>query len=252
MSQTQLNNSPLSTEPNSSPATPATAPTLPSSANSEDNVHACWNEIGVYGNGKCEELQKFIHCRNCPVYSTAGVQLLNRQLTPEYRRERTEHFAREKKMAVPSKISAVLFRISNEWLALSTQAFQEVAERRLVHSLPHRRQGMVLGLVNVRGELLICVSLGRLLGLERATPLEAPRKTHERLMVVSWEGNRLAFPVDAVDGIHRFQPTELKTPPATVSKSSPTWMEGVISWRDHSVGFLDANTLFASLNRSLT
>ena len=36
---------------------------------------------------------------------------------------------------------------------------------RLIHSLPHRRQGIVLGLVNVRGELLICVSLARLLGI---------------------------------------------------------------------------------------
>jgi chemotaxis-related protein WspD len=180
------------------------------------------------------------------------VQLLNRQLTTDYRRERTEHFAQGKKVAVPGKISAVVFRISNEWLALATQAFQEIAERRLVHSLPHRRQGIVLGLVNVRGELLICVSLGRLLGLERATSREARGQTHDRLMVVSWESNRLAFPVDEVDGIHRFQPNELKTPPATVAKSNPTWTEGVLTWGDRSVGYLGADKLFASLNRSLT
>ncbi len=252
MSHSQLNDPPLAPEPNTSPAAPEVASSLPSSSNSEDNIRACWNEIGVYGNGKCGELQQFIHCRNCPVYSSAGTQLLNRQLTSEYRRERTEHFALEKRLAVPGRISAVLFRISNEWLALPTQAFQEVAERRLVHSLPHRRQGIVLGLVNIRGELLICVSLGRLLGLERIAPRETLRKSQERLMVVSWEGNRLAFPVDEVHGIHRFQPAELKAPPATVAKSSPTWAEGVITWRDRSVGFLDANTLFASLKRSLT
>jgi len=242
----------LSAEADSSAAIPGVASPLPAALSSEDNIYACWNEIGVYGNGKCGELQKFIHCRNCPVYSTAGVQLLNRQLTSEYRRERTEHFAQEKKLAVPGKISAVLFRISNEWLALATQAFQEIAERRLVHSLPHRRQGIVLGLVNIRGELLICVSLGRLLGLERIAPRETQRKAHDRLMVVSWEAHRLAFPVDEVHGIHRFQPAELKAPPATVAKSNPTWTEGVLTWRDRSVGFLDADTLFASLNRSLT
>ena len=96
--------------------------------------------------------------------------MLDRPLLPEYRREWTEHFAQPKQLAAPARASALVFRINAEWLALPTQAFQEVAERRPVHSLPHRRQGIVLGLVNIRGELLICVSLGHLLGLER-TPL---------------------------------------------------------------------------------
>ena len=178
---------------------------------------SCWNVIGVNGDGSCPELVTHVHCRNCPVYSTAGLQLLNRQLTPEYRRERTLHFARQKTVSVPGKMSAVIFRINNEWLALPTQAFQEIAERRLVHSLPHRRKGIVLGLVNIRGELLICVAVGRLLGLEPVGPRELARKTHDRLLVVSWEANRLTFPVEEVHGIHRFQPAELKAPPATVA-----------------------------------
>ena len=222
------------------------------SSEADDNLYACWNEIGVYGKGDCPELQKFIHCRNCPVYSSAGLQLLNRQLTPEYRREHTLHFAREKSVVVPGKMSAVIFRIANEWLSLPTQAFLEIAERRLVHSLPHRRKGVVLGLVNVRGELLICVSLGRLLGLEQIGPPDLARKTHDRLLVVSWEGNRLAFPVDEVHGIHRFQPAELKAPPATVAKSNPTSTLGIFAWCERAVGFLDADSLFASLNRNLT
>ena len=45
-------------------------------------IRACWNEIGVQGNGSCPELRKVIHCRNCPVYSKAGVQLLDRPLLP--------------------------------------------------------------------------------------------------------------------------------------------------------------------------
>src|SRR5882724_2541617 len=131
------------------------------------DLRTCWSEIGVQGDGSCPKLQEFIHCRNCPVYSNAGVQLLNRPLPPDYRQEWTEHFARKKKTAAPARISAVLFRIESEWLALPTPAFQEVAERRLIHSLPHRRSGLVLGLANIRGELLICVSLSRLLGLEK-------------------------------------------------------------------------------------
>src|SRR3989442_6591429 len=151
-------------------------------------LSACWQKIGVHGDGTCPELPKFIHCRNCPVYSDAGLQLLDRPLPADYRQEWAAHFAQERDLTPPARISALLFRIAAEWLALPTQAFQEVAERRPIHSLPHRPQGLVLGLVNIRGELLICVAVNQLLGLEK-TALPARRRTGaERLLVVNWDG----------------------------------------------------------------
>src|SRR6185503_5608888 len=97
--------------------------------------------------------------------AAAAIQLLDRPVIADYRREWSEHYAAEKKLTAPAKTSVVIFRIISEWLALPTHAFQEVAERRVMHTLPHRRRDLVLGLVNVRGELLICVSLGQWLGL---------------------------------------------------------------------------------------
>jgi chemotaxis-related protein WspD len=214
-------------------------------------LRTCWSEIGVHGDGSCAELKKFIHCRNCPVYSNAGAQLLNRPLPSNYRREWTEHFAGRKKTAAPAKISAVLFRLESEWLALATQAFQEVAERRRVHSLPHRRLGLVLGLVNIRGELLICVSLARLLGLEQKTSSSPDRGRFERLLVVNWEGSRVVFPVNEVHGIVRFEAQHLREPPATVAKSGASFTQGILSWQGRTVGFLNAGVLFPTLDRSL-
>ena len=215
-------------------------------------ICACWNQIGVHGSGSCPELQKFIRCQNCPVYSNAAVQLLDRPLLPQYRHQWTEHFAQPKQLAAPAKASALVFRISAEWLAVRTQAFQEVAEHRPVHSLPHRQRGIVLGLVNIRGELLICVSLGHLLGLEHAPSGQTVRRTYDRLLVIGWDGNRLVFPADEVRGIHRFQMSEVKEPPATLAKSDSSYTQGLLSWSGRTVGLLDADRLFSSLNRSLT
>ena len=232
---------------------PITRATQPEAVEASDGeLYDCWNKIGVYGNGACAELPEFIHCRNCPVYSKSGRQLLDRKPPAGYQREWTEHFAREKHVTAPAKASALLFRISNEWLALPTQAFQEVAERRAIHSLPHRRQGIVLGLTNVRGELVICVSLGRLLGIEKVAPGQTLRSTYDRLLAAHWDGQRLAFPVDEVHGIYRFELTELKPPPATISQSSQTYSRGILHWKGRAVGYLDAELLFSSLNRSLT
>src|SRR5690349_21072075 len=116
-------------------------------------VADCWNSIGTQGNSSCAELEKVIHCRNCAIYSRAALQLLNRPLPEGYRREWTEHLARPSDLARGARTSTVVFRLHGQWFALPTYLLQEVAEQRAVHSIPHRRQGVLLGLVNIRGEL---------------------------------------------------------------------------------------------------
>ena len=208
--------------------------------------------MGVKGDGTCPELKKYIRCRNCPVCSAAAVQLLDRPFLPQCRSQWTEHFAQPRELPAPARASALVFRLNAEWLALPTMALQEVAERRLVHSLPHRRLGLVLGLANIRGELLVCVSLSRLLGIEPAQASQTPGRAYERLLVAHWHGNRLVFPADEVCGIHRFQMSELQEPPTTLAKSNLSYTQGLLPWQGRSVGFLDASQLFSSLNRSLT
>lgn len=211
----------------------------------------CWSRIGVTGDGSCPELAQHIHCRNCPVYAAAGARLLDRSLTSGYRQEWAVHFARPKHMPTPGAFSVVLFRIGSEWLALPTAAFQEVTEMRKVHSIPHRRKGMLLGLVNVRGELLLCVSLARVLGLVHSAPVEGGHVTAQRLMVANWESHRVVFPVDEIHGVERFNPDQLREPPATLAKSGTSYTRGVLPWQNRLVLGLDADLLFPALSASL-
>lgn len=214
-------------------------------------VADCWNKIGVSGNRTCPELARVVHCRNCPVYSAAGRSLLERDLPVDYRRYWTEYFSREKKRVNPGRMSVVLFRIGREWLALSTTAFQQVVERRTIHSLPHRRNGIVLGLINVRGELRICVSLGRLLRIETDGQVASSRGICDRLVVAEWQGSVVTFPVDEVYGVQRFHPEELKEAPATVARANPSLTRGLLAWNNQLAGCLDEESLFSTLNRSL-
>jgi chemotaxis-related protein WspD len=107
--------------------------------------------------------------------------------------------------------------------------------------------------------LLVCVSLGRLLSIEsaeedRPVPGGQPkaRESLERMLVTSWEGSRLVFPVDEVAGLQKFDLNSLREPPATVSRAQLSFTRRVIVWRDHSVGVLDPAALFHTLDRSLT
>ncbi len=224
----------------------------PSNAAPALRLPDCWNTIGVTGDNSCRELERYHHCHNCPVYSSSAAQFLDQPFPANYRREWTEHFAREKQVATPAKTSAIIFRISGEWLAMPTQAFQEVAERRAMHSLPHRRRGIVLGIVNIRGELLICAALGKLLGLGTTSIVKRQLAVFDRLLVAHWNNQRFAFPVDEVHGVHRFHSADLREPPATIARSGHNSTLGVFPWRNYTVGFLDPDSLFASLNRNLS
>jgi chemotaxis-related protein WspD len=227
----------------------ATSPATVGTGLAEKPLETCWKRIGVYGDRTCGELKKFVHCRNCAVFSSAAQRLLDRPATEEHRREWTTHFGQLEKPIQPAKLSAVVFRLKTEWLALPTHAFQEVGERRPIHSLPHRRSGIVLGLVNVRGELLVCVALDRFLGLGHWEPLERARASYDRLLVANWQGERVVFPVDEVHGIHRFHAPDLREPPG--GKSRPGYAQGVFIWQERPVGFLDPALLLPALHRSL-
>jgi chemotaxis-related protein WspD len=149
--------------------------------------------------------------------------------------------------------SFLVFRIGDEWLALPTPIFKRIVQTRPIHTLPHRQHRAVLGVVNVRGELLVCLSLAHLLGFETDTAARDDRARHDlpRLLVVSRAEEHAVFPVDQVDGVHRIAAASFCPAPATLSQAAAAHTRAVAPWRGMSVGLLDADALFDTLNRSL-
>lgn len=209
-------------------------------------IHDCWNSIGVRGDKSCPELERHSHCRNCPAYSAAAATLLDRDLATPSAAAIPGCFAEPAPAGEGGTESAVIFRVGTEWFALSTLLLDEIVGMRPVHSLPHRRSPSLLGLVNVRGELVVCVSISRLLIGET---ISSPQG---RLVVVRHANGRLAFPVDEVQHAHRYRPDELKPVPVTVARSASAFTKGLLSWRDRTVGCLDERLVLEALNRSLT
>lgn len=210
----------------------------------------CWQDTGVYGDASCAELAKTVHCRNCAVFSQAAADVLSGPLPADYREGWARQFSLPKKNRELSTGSVILFRIGQEWLALATRCFQEVAEKRPIHSLPHQPP-FILGLANVRGELVICMSLAHFLGFGQVPNLRMLRTSYHRLLVVSWSGCRLSFPADEVQGPHRFSHHELK-PLAAASSRIASGLTNCVLYSDHrSVGVLDANILCSAFTSSL-
>lgn len=208
-------------------------------------IDNCWQRIGVRGDKSCPQLQRHAHCHNCEVFSRAASLLLDRDM-PTGGVAALAPSPGAGVSARPENAQSVLvFRLGIEWFALPTLVLDEVTGLRPIHSLPHRRNPALLGLVNVRGELVICVSIAQvLIGAEQHAP-------QGRLIVAHHAGSRLAFPVDEVQYTQLYTEADLKPVPATVAQSSSGFTRGLLSWRDHNVGRLDEQALFDTLSRGL-
>jgi chemotaxis-related protein WspD len=204
----------------------------------------CWNRIGVRGDRSCPELSGVGHCHNCPVFAAAGRRFLDAPSPDGYLDEWTERLAAPMAEASSDLQSVLIFRMGEEWLALPVAVLVEVTTIRAIHRVPHRA-GLLAGLVNVRGELHLCVRLAQLLGIETAA--EPAEEKGRRLLVVGHRGERWVFPVDKVDQVHRLPAHELSRLPATVGRSARHLTRGVFAWRGWMVGNLDVDRLFQAL-----
>jgi len=224
------------------------------------DLQDCWNQIGVLGDRSCALLTDVVHCRNCSVYGAAGRSLLERIAPPDYLDEWTEVLAevappevdRRPEAIVPSaqNQSFMLFQIGSECLALPVNCLQLITPPSGIHRVPHRPPEVLLGLVNIRGEILICVSLAALLGIN---PSEISSQTsgQPRWIVMGNPQQPWVSPVDEIYGIHRFSQQHFQAPPSVVSQTI-AYTQGITYWDDRKVNILDSNRIFKGIQQAIT
>lgn len=208
----------------------------------------CWNRIGVRGDKSCPRLAEQVHCRNCPVYAAAAIRLLDR-----YALHRDETDTPQAPETTAATRSLLVFRLGEEWLALASRILVEVAPLTPVHALPHPRGRALLGVANVRGALVACLSLVELLGLggSAVSAVAAGGRAAPRMLVFAAAGGNLLAPVDEVDGIHPFDLGQLAAAELDNALDAAKCSRGVLQWRGRSLRLLDEDQLLHSMIRSL-
>lgn len=215
-------------------------------------TNSCWNQIGVWGEQDCPKLTTYIHCHNCPIYASAGRQLLDREAPLEYLNEQTQLLAQNKETQRFDTISLGIFRLQEEWFALPVQLFKEVTEPSIIHTLPHRSNNFFLGLTSIKGEINICISLQELLGLEktRYAPIFSPI-VYKRMILVEKEGHQWVFGVDEIYGVYKVTRESLQNVPITISKAIGAYTKSVIKWQEKNIAYLDEDLLFYAISKKV-
>ena len=187
--------------------------------------------------------------------------LLDQEPPAGYVREWTDRVAAEY-AAHAAASSAFVFRVGLEWLALPATSLQEVVEPGPIHKVPHRMGGLLLGVTNIRGSLLLCIALEKMLHLQRAgkagvaagggaEPESDLSALFQRMLVLIHQGHRVVVPVDEVHGLLSYDLGKLQASPATLEMAAGVYTNGLLQWNDKTVGLLDGELLFYSLQRSL-
>ena len=212
----------------------------------------CWRHIGVSGDRSCPELATFIHCRNCPVLTSAARRFFDRPAPAGYLDSWREILEQPEVARDADARSVLVFRLGDEWLALPTAVLAEVTSLRQLHRVPHRSGAELAGIVNIRGQLQVCMLLEGLLGLPAATVGIPVAASTARLIVVERVGDRGAerwvFRVDEVARVHRVPGQSLRDVPATVSGAGTGATTSLFSWHDRTVGLLDVSRLLDGLH----
>lgn len=218
---------------------------------SDMKIDDCWNTIGIWSHAspRCEKLDKLLHCYNCSVFSNAGKQLLNRDSDINYLGEWKKNLAKPQIEFDDTSDAAMVFRLGDEWFALSTNCIREITYCDKFHSLPHTRDPVLRGLVNVRGNLILCVSLGYLFGLHKAGLDPSDHKSISRYVVVDYGDYTYAFPVSEINNIIHFNLEQTDKPPATLESASQRFTRSVIKLDPLNIALLDEELLFHALER---
>ena len=211
-------------------------------------IDDCWNRIGVHGDKSCPLLTEHIHCRNCAVYSAAATRLLDRYALQQD--DRVQHSA-----TVETEVktrSLLMFRLGEEWLGLATRSLVEVAPLQAIHSLPHQRSRALLGVANVRGALVACLSMVELLGLDATNNVTSSARVMPRMLIIAAHGGPVVVPVDEVDGIHAIDERILDAASQSGTQASGKYTRGVLPFKGRSLRWLDEEQLLSAVTRSLT
>ena len=211
-------------------------------------IDDCWNRIGIHGDKSCPLLADHIHCRNCSVYAAAATRLLDR-----YALQQDDHrpVAAEAGEDIVTR-SLLMFRLGEEWLGIATRCLVEVAPLQPIHSLPHQRSRALLGVANVRGALVACLSLVELLGLDATSHGAIAGRIMPRMLIIAAQDGPVVVPVDEVDGIHAIDERTLNAASTSGAQASGRFTQGVLQWKGRSLRWLDEAQLLSAVTRSLT
>jgi two-component system chemotaxis response regulator CheV len=135
-----------------------------------------------------------------------------------------------------NELEVLVFGLAGGYYGVNVAKVREVIKPMPLTSAPHQHAS-VLGMFNIRGNVLPVVDLAKHLTLSRQTD----RKGEGRVIITEFNGLRTGFLVDSVDQIYRMAWTKVRPAPevGTDGENATTPITGVIEMKDKLILMID-------------
>jgi chemotaxis-related protein WspD len=187
-------------------------------------------------------------------HASAILRLLDKPIGPEELDAGVALAARPLDPRHGQSVRLLVFRIGEESAALPAQQLRRVTPLARPSPIPHRSSLVLRGICNIRGEIVLCADLHRLLGLParvEAAASQAAAADQRRMIVVGPADNSWAFEVDALLGVENVNPASFRAPPVTVEYALGDFTMGVTEIGGRCVTILDGERLLAGFKAGL-
>lgn len=175
------------------------------------------------------------------------LRLLDRKPPDGYLEELTILLTQQKNVKSHSdEVSVLIFRLQNEWLAIATTAIKDVMEIKPIHVIPHRNNQTLKGIANIGGQLKLVVSLDSFLEIKKAGS-----EPYSKMIVIKQDDVEWVVLVHDIYGVRSYNLNLMENVPVTVLKSTANYLKGIYQFDKYSVGVLEEELLFFSLQRSV-
>ena len=118
------------------------------------------------------------------------------------------------------------FSLNEEWYALSVYDLVEVLPPPKITRVPSL-PGHILGVMNLRGEVLSVIDLKRFFGLPQDKPVPDPA-----IIVVEQGGVKTGVLVDSIGDLVSLTQEDITEEPILAGKSQPSFFAGAARWRE--------------------
>lgn len=137
------------------------------------------------------------------------------------------------------RISLLLFRIGEEHYAIRVEDVREIFQEYVVTSIPGV-PNYILGVINVRGEIISVTDPASLMGLGSTDVAVFPQPP---AIVVKDEDRVTALVVDAIDDIAEVSAEEIEPPVTTIDRRQAEFVSGSIFHENIMVGLIHTDRL---------
>ena len=134
-------------------------------------------------------------------------------------------------------VHAATFRLGSEWFGIDVLKIQEIMNPLPRTSVP-LAPDYVIGLINVRGLIVSCISMKRRLGF----PDDSYNDDHHNIIVNAQTGT-VRMVVDEIGDVIMADSIDVEEKPSTVATSAHDYIEGVIKMDSRLITFLNADLL---------